>query len=423
MSIHIIPEKLAVYLNDSFRRNALFLISTYAANVLIGFIFWTVAARLFSPDDVGKATALVSAGFLVAQFSSLGMGIGLMRFLPGERHKVQLINSTLSVLLGASLLLACCFLLGIKLWSPGLSFIYSDHLALATFVLFSTVFSLNTLFSQVFIALRMAQYALYQSLILATKIIALFLVLNCGYLGVFSSFTVSVIISWAVAVFLLRNVFPHYLPRPVADLSSLNKMISFSIGNYLGDTLKTLTGFVTPLIIINLLGAAMSAYFYIGWMVAGIFFSICYAVNNTLVANSAHEPGNLNRQTIKAMRFVIMILIPSVIIMYFLSGFILSFFGEQYSKEALWLLRILSIASLPLALNEIFIAVYRIHKRIKPVIIIYGTISFFTLIIGSLLMQVVGLMGIGMAFLAAQTATCLVLIAINHSGRFKPTQI
>lgn len=423
MSIHIIPEKLAVYLNDPFRRNALFLISTYAANALIGFIFWTVAARLYSPDDVGKATALVSAGFLVAQFSGLGMGIGLMRFLPGERDKVQLINSTLSVLLGASLLLSCCFLLGIKLWSPGLIFIYSDHLALATFVLFSTVFSLNTLFSQVFIALRMAKYALYQNLILASKIIVLFLVLNCGYFGVFSSFTVSVIISWAVAVFLLRKVFTHYIPHPVADLSSLKIMASFSIGNYLGDTLKTLTGFVTPLIIINLLGATMSAYFYIGWMIAGIFFNVCYAVNHTLVSNCAHEPGNLRRQTIKALRFVIMILIPSVLIMYFLGGFILSFFGEQYSEEALWLLRILSIASLPLALNEIFIAVYRIHKRIKPVIIIYGTISFFTLIVGSLLMQVVGLMGIGIAFLTAQVVIAIVLIAINRSSIFKPAQI
>jgi len=423
LSIHILPEKLGVYLKDPFRRNALFLISTYAANALIGFIFWTVAARLFIPEDVGKATSLISAGFLVAQFSGLGLGIGLIRFLPEEQDKVKLINSAVSVILGATLLLSCGFLLGINLWSPGLSFIYSDYLALVTFVLFSAVFTLNSLFSQIFVALRIAHYTLYQSLILAVKIAVLFLMINCGYLGIISSFTISVIISFSGAVVLLRNVFPHYLPHTVADLSSLNKMISFSLGNYTGDTLKTLTGFVAPLITINLLGPAMSAYFYIGWMVAGIFFNICYAVNYTLVADAAHEPGNLRRQTFKAARFVTLILVPSVILMYLLGGFLLSFFGKQYSEEALWLLRILSIASLPLAVNEIFIAVCRIHKRIKPVIIIYGTISFFTLITGSLLMQVIGLVGIGIAFLTAQATTALVLIIINRSSIFKPAGI
>jgi O-antigen/teichoic acid export membrane protein len=423
LSTHILPEKLAVYLNDPFRRNALFLISTYSANALIGFFFWTVAARLFSPDDVGKATSLISAGFLVAQLSGLGLGIGLMRFLSEEQDKVKLINSTASVTLGMSLLLSCGFLLGINLWSPGLSFIYGDCLDLAAFVLFSAVFALNTLFSQVFIALCTAQYALYQSLIFAAKIAVLFLMLTCGYLGVFISFTAGVMISCMAAVLLLRNISPQYLPRIAADISSLNKMMRFSLGNYTGDTFKTLTGFVAPLIIINLLGPAMSAYFYIGWMVAGIFFNICYAINFTLATVGAHEPVNIRWQTIKSVRFVTLILVPSVILMYFLGGFLLSFFGKQYSEEALWLLRILSIASLPLAVNEIFIAVCRIRKRIKPVIIIYGTISFFTLIAGSMLTQVMGLVGIGIAFLTAQTATALALIIINRSSIFKPVRI
>ena len=137
------------------------------------------------------------------------------------------------------------------------------------------------------------------------------------------------------------------------------------------------------------------------------------------MAHAAHDSGNLRRQTVKAARFTILILVPTVILMYLMGGLLLSFFGKQYSEEALWLLRLLSIASLPLAVNEIYIAVCRIHKRVKPVIIIYGAISFFTLIFGSLLLKIIGLVGIGIAFLTAQTITSLVLIIINRRNIFK----
>jgi len=65
-------------MKDSFDRNAMFLMASYAASALFGFLFWLVVARIYSPDQVGSATCIVSAMMLVASLSSMGFDFALV---------------------------------------------------------------------------------------------------------------------------------------------------------------------------------------------------------------------------------------------------------------------------------------------------------------------------------------------------------
>ncbi|MDP3727885.1 MAG: hypothetical protein Q8R18_00380, partial [bacterium] len=51
---------------ESLYRNSFYLIFNSILMALFGFVFWTLAAKQFSSEDVGLATAVISAVSLVA---------------------------------------------------------------------------------------------------------------------------------------------------------------------------------------------------------------------------------------------------------------------------------------------------------------------------------------------------------------------
>ncbi len=99
---------------DPLRRNSMFLIMTNGTSALLGFLFWTVAARLYSPTAVGLGTALVSAASWLAALSGVGLGVGLVRYLPEREDKTGMINSCLTIVS----LLAAVLALGVGYYVP-----------------------------------------------------------------------------------------------------------------------------------------------------------------------------------------------------------------------------------------------------------------------------------------------------------------
>ena len=72
---------------DSLYKNSMFLILNAGVMALFGFIFWNIAARLFTVAEVGMASALISAMGLIVALSTLGFNVALIRFLPKSKKK------------------------------------------------------------------------------------------------------------------------------------------------------------------------------------------------------------------------------------------------------------------------------------------------------------------------------------------------
>jgi O-antigen/teichoic acid export membrane protein len=401
------------YLRDPLRNNAVLLIASSAVSMLIGFFFWKLAAQIFSVEDVGRTTAMVSAANLLMILSGFGMGMGIIRFIPKEQNKTRLINTAATVVVSASLISSIIFLLGIDFWSPALSFMHGNFLLISAFIVlcvFQTVVSFQI---SVFAAFRAAQYSFYQSLSTAVKIIIVIIPLGMGVAGIFISFTMGFIVAFILASYFVRKLDTGYRLMPSFDKGVLTNIFRFSFGNFIGDVLRSFTAVIMPLIVINLLGAAQSAYFYISWMIAALFFTVPYSVNISLVAETSHNPNEIYRHVFKALKFALFILAPAIVMIYFLGGFFLSFFGQQYAHEGIWLLRILAISSIPVTVNETYVAIFRIRKSMIPVILIYGLIALFTIAGSYLLLGEMGLNGIGVAWLGAHVITMIIMITLS----------
>jgi len=86
--------------------NAGYLWGVSLVGSLVGFVFWALAAYYCSPDEVGVGSAVVSAAELVSRIAILGVGMGLIRFLPGARDPSRMLNSAIAFSTPVSLL-AC----------------------------------------------------------------------------------------------------------------------------------------------------------------------------------------------------------------------------------------------------------------------------------------------------------------------------
>ena len=78
-------------MRDPAYRGSYALVANTVGTNVIGAVYWAVAARLYGPEDLGRATALISALTLVATLSQLNLSNTLMRFLPqmgASRHGV-----------------------------------------------------------------------------------------------------------------------------------------------------------------------------------------------------------------------------------------------------------------------------------------------------------------------------------------------
>ena len=89
-------------IKDRLLLNAGYLLGVTLVGTATGFIFWTLAARLYDAQQVGLAASVISIVQLLAGIASMGLGLGLVRFLPesDEPNRMLNVSFTLTTILG-----------------------------------------------------------------------------------------------------------------------------------------------------------------------------------------------------------------------------------------------------------------------------------------------------------------------------------
>src|ERR1035437_7011030 len=100
--------------NDSLYRNSIYLMLSTAVMSFFGFFFWIINARLFKPEQVGIATTLISVVTLISSFSLLGLNSAIVRYLPTSERKNKKINTSFTLIVLTSALMALIYLIFIN---------------------------------------------------------------------------------------------------------------------------------------------------------------------------------------------------------------------------------------------------------------------------------------------------------------------
>ena len=337
--------------------------------------------------------------------SLVGLDFSIIRFLPQARKPQELINSCFTLTTLISLVVAGIFVAGSDFWSPALSFIKESAVFCTVFIVIAATGPLSNLIDFTFIAKRRAGFVLSKNTIFSLLKIPLpiLFVLFFHSFGIVASWGIAVGIAVAVSLLLfLPKVENRYKPVPTLNLSLLKGMWGYSSGNYLASLFTAAPTLVLPIMVVNLLGPVQNAYFYIALMIATFLFTIPLSVSQSLFAEGSHFEEKLRENVIKSVKFTFLLLVPAVILIILIGKWILLAFGTSYSVNALHLLWILAISSLPLGINFIYTSVLRVTGRIKELIALWGFIAVTVLVISYLVMPATGIIGIGYTWLGAQ---------------------
>ena len=407
-------EKLKQLIATPLYSNAFYLMLNTGVMALLGFFFWMIAARFYTEAEVGFSSAIIAAISLLTLVSLVGLNISLVRFLPHSDKPRELINSCYTLGGLTSVAVAGIFLAGLGFWSPALAFVNQNAIFASAFIIFTLLWTLSNLVNYTFIARRRAGFVLSKDSIFSVLKVPLpiLFVVSFHAFGIVASWGIAVAVALVVSIFLfLPKVQDSYKPVPTLKLSLFKDMWRYSSGNYLANLFMACLPFILPLMVVNLLGAEQNAYFYVGWMMAGLLFAIPAAVSQSLFAEGSHFEDKLKENVARSLKFTYLLLVPAVIVLILVGKWLLLAFGQSYSLNALHLLWVLSLSSIPLALTHIYTSILRVTGRIKELMAIWGFIALVVILASYLIMPVTGIIGIGYAWLGAQAVVAIYILA------------
>lgn len=406
-------QRLKQFLTTPLYANAIYLTINIAVRSLFSFIFWIVVARFYTPAEVGYSSAIISVVNYLALLSLIGWDSSLIRFLPQAEKPGRLINSCFTLCSLISLVVAGIFIAGVNFWSPALAFIKGNAVFILVFIIFTPLWTLSVLIDATFIAKRRAHFTLIQSAI--SSILKIFLVvllvLFFHAFGIVASWGVALGVAIVVSLFLFLPKVQHaFRPAPTLNLGQLKSKWQYSGGNYLISLLGSAPFLILPVMVVNLLGPEINAYFYVAWVMASLPFAIAHAISSSLFAEGSHFEDRLWENVVKSLKFTFLLLVPAVILLILVGKWLLLLFGQSYSINSLALLQILAISSLPLGINHIYTSILRVRGRLKELIIIWGFSAAATLIISYLIVPVTGIISIGYAWLGIQSVVAIYVV-------------
>lgn len=394
-------------------RNALVLMVNSGVTAALGFVFWTLAARLYEPAQVGLASATISSALFLSTLAQLGLPYALVRFGPtagAERSALMTTGVLVATVTAATA--GVIFVAGLDLWAPALAALAERPLLGAVVIALAAATAALTILGYVAVAARDTRPALAggasQGIIKGLLVVAFAFTLSRLGVAIVGAWLLATAAAVALQSWLLRQ---QLASRASLRTLRLETLLHYSVGNYLGDLAWAAPALLFPLIVVGLRGAEANAYFYVAWAIAGLLAAIPAAVASSLLAEGSHASAETGAHLRRAFGLTLALLAPAIALGLLAAPFVLHLFGPAYAAKGSDTLRILCLAALPLGVNLLHLTVARIEHRVRRVIAIASGTGGGALLLGAGLAGPLGAEGIALGYLAVQSVMAATLTA------------
>lgn len=402
--------------SNSLLRNGIFIMGTGVATAGFGYIFWVLAAHVYSAYDVGLASALISAMTLASTVANLGVGSTLVQTLPRRESGYAwslTLNAGLAIGILAGLLAGGVVVVVLPLFSP--QFAIVEHQAGYGFALLVGVpiMTLSTLLDQAFVAERAAINMLIRNLAVAVlkiplMVLPVVLLAHVGALGILLSAVLAMAIMMIGGMLLLMaRLRRAYCLAVRGIVGQIRSMLSSLAGHYFINLGGLTSQYLLPVFVAVQLSPTDNAYFYTTMKLADFFFMASSAVSVSLFAEGSHTADGLSRKVRSTALIIGMIIVPAMLVCFFGGPYIMFVFGPSYAQHGQELLRIYVVSAIPDAITNIYISVLRVQRRLRFAAVLNVGMAVITLGLAWIFLPVFGIVGAGWAFLISQVAGSL----------------
>jgi O-antigen/teichoic acid export membrane protein len=400
------PLRPLGFLSSLFRtpmyRSATALILTTGANAALGLIFWTLAARLYSVEEVGRGAATIAALQLVSMLGCAGLTPALIRFIPPSRLGTRRLVEV-TYLAGVSMALLCgiCVVIASQLFIeplsvPGIVFLGGV-----------VVFAVFTLQDGALIGLRRVGWVPVENALFGIVKIALLVAFSAGGAS-------GIFVSWSLATALLvvpvnLALFLKFIPahsrqsREPQREYTLGQVGRFSGANHVSALLMGFPDFLMPLIVVQFAGARDNAFFYAAWSLVWPLRLIAVNIANAFTAHAAEDESRAGELSVKAGLLILAIYIPLVLFLTFGSHPLLrTLFGQEYAAQGDTVMRLLAPGLLAYAAVSLAVAMARVRRQLTRLLALSAIYAAISLPLSIALVSADGIEGAGAAWLLSQ---------------------
>jgi O-antigen/teichoic acid export membrane protein len=409
-----VPERIRNHLGDRLVLNSMILMVMRLFAGFSGFIFWVLAARLMPAKEVGLASGTVAGALLLAGLGQVGLGYGLVRHLSKSPNPVRLVNTTMLAAGAGGAVLSVVFLAGLRIFSPALLSLQTSMMAMVAFLAMSASTAVTQLLGWSFLARRVPMFTLYKNTLQAGISLALLLVfrylLGNTYLAALYAYTVGTILSLAVAViFFLPRAEPGYHFQVLLPATFRGSFTKYILLNYTADQFSRAASTVIPLLVINVLGPADAAYFFVVWSLAAGLSSLDEAVSSSFFAEGANDPRNVRSFVTKSLKLgmgtATLVAVGTVIV----SRFVMMVYGPEYAAHSTLPLIIVALALIPYSIMPIYDTFLRVRDQLIALILVSGADIGLGIVLMYVFMVRFGLVGATVGWLVSRFAILLVI--------------
>lgn len=419
-------ESLLTHLRTPLFRNAYALILNEGLSAASGLLFWLVAARLSPTEVVGLNAAAISTMTFLSAMAQLSLGGALMRFLPtAGARSAKLIGAVylISVLLGA--VVGIVFVLGSRIWFPEGNNFLNTPLNQIGFVLAIMLWCVFVLQDSVMVGLRQATYVPIENLIHSVSRIV-FLVLLLKALPTAAMFAAWVIPVVPIVLIINWLIFRHLLPKHLqtaqpatarAETIVPRTVAGFVALNHVGELLAQGAIALLPILVIRYGGAKENAYFYQAWLFSFPVQMLAWNLSNSLTVETATHYDRLGEYVTRTFRQMLRLIVPVALLMALLAPLALRLVGEAYGREGTWCLRLLVLAAIPNIVTTLYISVMRVQRKMRNLLVVRVALAVLSVGLSVILLPWLGITGIGLAWLAAQSFVAMAIVLLVYPHR------
>ncbi len=391
---------------DNLYKNSFYLILSNIVSGLLGFIFLMIATRLYSPYDIGIYSTLISAMGLISLFAIWGGFYAfIIRFIPPHTSKEQndIIFASFIFHIIIVIFLSLIFIFFVNFFAPKLNFLHTIFYG-GIFVMFSIFFTISSLFNSVFVSYRKTKIVIVKNVIEnSSKIILLPFFTTFLCFGIFYSSGIGVLAAVFVSFFLLSKIKKiNYFDISIfSGYNIIRKNFGYIFASYISIVAASAFGLLVPLLIINLLSAESTAYFFITWSIFSIFLMLITSITTSFFVEGSYNEKDIKKNRNKGLKFALIICIFCVLLIFLFGNFILALFGKEY-LNSLNLLYVFGISIYLFAANKIYATILTIRKKMYEIVAFNFLITGCTIGFSVLFLPLYGLIGIGYGWIIGQ---------------------
>ncbi|MBB2990458.1 acyl-coenzyme A synthetase/AMP-(fatty) acid ligase/thioesterase domain-containing protein/O-antigen/teichoic acid export membrane protein/acyl carrier protein [Mycolicibacterium iranicum] len=370
-----------------------------AATGVLGFVFWTVAARGYDTAEVGRASAIISSATLIAILANFSLGSLYERFLPlAGSQTPRVVRQGITLVAGTALVFGTVFVVV----GPREQLFPSRPEALL-FPAFVAVLAIYALQDPILIGLARARTIATKNIGQSTAklvVVAALIPVASGAAIVWSWVLPAAVITAVIAIVVIRR--ETATRTGPAVLPPRRELFEFFASSYAINAVGVTVPLLVPLIVVAQLGTEMNAYFSMCWLVVNTLGVLIGATAAPFIATASTPGADLRSCTVRFVALCGGAAVLGCVALLVTAPLILGILGPHYAEHGTGLIRIMALTLPSVALMTIYTALARLQRRLRLAVAAQILLGVVVVSGVTLTTHLYGINAVGYTYLAAE---------------------